>query len=96
MRVHDGALYFAKISGAPIVPICFSANHAWFQNSWDRYLIVRPFSRMTFVAGEPFYVGRRDDIDVARAKLEQIMIKQLQDLDAEFGHPKIEPGEPKK
>jgi len=96
MRVHDGALYFAKMSGAPIIPVCFSCSGAWFQNNWDRYLIVLPFSRMVFVAGEPFYIGKKDDIDVAREKLEQIMIKQLQDLDAEFGYPKIEPAEAKK
>jgi len=96
MRVNDGALYFAKMSGAPIIPVCFSCSGAWFQKSWDRYLIVRPFSRLTFAAGEPFYVGKKDDMDVAREKLEQIMVKQLQDLDAEFGHPKIEPGEAKK
>ncbi|MCL2737477.1 MAG: lysophospholipid acyltransferase family protein [Alphaproteobacteria bacterium] len=95
MRVHDGVLFFAKMSGAPIVPICFSAKHAWFLNNWDRYLIVRPFNKMVFEAGEPFYIGKKDDIEAARAKLEQIMTKQLQDLDAEFGHPKIEPGEVK-
>lgn len=96
MRVHDGALYFAKISGAPIIPVCFSCSHAWFQNRWDRYLIVRPFSKMVFAAGEPFYVGKKDDIEIARKELERIMVKQLQELDAEFGHPKIEPGEVKK
>lgn len=95
MRAHDGVLYFAKMTGAPIVPVCFSSNRAWFQKRWDRYLIATPFSRISIAAGEPFYVPRDADIETTRAELEKIMIAQLQEMDAGFGLEKIEAGENK-
>ncbi|MCL2017562.1 MAG: lysophospholipid acyltransferase family protein [Alphaproteobacteria bacterium] len=93
MRIHDGALYFAKMTGAPIIPVCFSCSRPWFQRRWDKYLIAIPFSKIAIEAGQPFYIGINDDMEDARVRLENIMIEQLQKLDASFGLPKIEPGE---
>jgi len=95
MRIHDGVLHFAKMTGAPIIPMCFSCNWAWFQDRWDKYLIALPFSKVLIEAGEPFYIGKNDDLEIARAKLEKIMTEQLWRVDAEFGWPKIQPGEKK-
>ena len=95
MRIHDGVLYFAKMTGAPIVPICFSCNRPWFQDRWDKYLIATPFSKILIDAGDPFYIGKGDDMEIARAKLEKIMVEQLWRTDAEFGLPKIKQGEKK-
>ncbi len=86
MRIHDGVLYFAQMTGAPIVPVCFSTSKPWFQGRWDRYLIATPFSKITIEAGEPFYISRSDNMEESRVKLEQIMIKQQKDLDAFMGH----------
>ena len=36
LRVKEGALYFAKMSGAPIIPVCFTAKRAWIQDRWDK------------------------------------------------------------
>jgi len=93
MRIHDGALYFAKMTGAPIVPVCFSCSRPWIQKRWDRYMVATPFSKLVVEAGEPFYISAKEDIEVARAKLENIMIEQLQRLDALFGLEKIKPGD---
>lgn len=86
MRIHDGVLYFAQMTGAPVVPVCFSSNKPWFQGRWDKYLIATPFSKITIEAGEPFYISKTEDMEQARLKLEQIMIKQQQDLDILMGH----------
>ena len=43
LHLQDGAMYFAKMTGAPIIPVCFSASKSWLQKRWDRYLIVLPF-----------------------------------------------------
>lgn len=93
MRLHDGVLYFARMTGTPIIPVCFSCSRPWFQGRWDRYLIATPFSKIKISSGNPFYVDPDKDMEVSRTELENIMIKQLQDLDAEFGLPKIEPGD---
>ncbi|MCL1902027.1 MAG: lysophospholipid acyltransferase family protein [Alphaproteobacteria bacterium] len=95
MRVHDGVLYFARKTGAPIIPVCFSCSSPWFQSRWDKYLVATPFSKIILEAGEPFYVRPDDDMEVARKNLEQIMITQLHMLDIEFGHGIIQPAEEK-
>jgi lysophospholipid acyltransferase (LPLAT)-like uncharacterized protein len=52
--------------------------------------VAKPFSKIVVDFGEPFYIGKKDDMETARKKLEEIMIKQTQTLDASFGLPKIE------
>lgn len=89
LRVQEGALYFAKMTGAPIIPVCFSARHVWIQNRWDRYMLVYPFTKIKCVVGEPMYIDSKisdEDFESKRAKLEDIMVGQLRDLDAEFNH----------
>ncbi len=92
MRLNDGVLYFARMTGAPIIPVCFSCSRPWFQKKkWDKYLVAKPFSKIICNVGKPIFVSR-ENFDSVRKKIEDIMIKQLQDTDAEFGLPKIEPG----
>lgn len=87
LRVQEGALYFAKMTGAPIIPVCFSTNRPWIQNRWDRYMLVLPFSKIKCKIGEPIYVDSKispDDFEKKRQEVEQIMVDQLRELDSEF------------
>ncbi|MBN1325032.1 MAG: lysophospholipid acyltransferase family protein [Alphaproteobacteria bacterium] len=93
LRVQDGALYFAKMTGAPIIPVCYSCSRAWFQDRWDRYLVAPPFSRITCDFGKPFFVDskiNKEEFEEARKKLEDFMVKQLRRMDAFFNLPKVE------
>jgi lysophospholipid acyltransferase (LPLAT)-like uncharacterized protein len=87
LRIQDGALYFAKMTGCPIIPACFTCSRAWFQNRWDRTLIAPPFSRIDIVVGDPIYISRDADaqeFERLRKKLEDVMVGQLRDLDARY------------
>jgi lysophospholipid acyltransferase (LPLAT)-like uncharacterized protein len=42
--IKAGLISMAQISGVPIVPVAISVSHAWVLNSWDRFLIPKPFS----------------------------------------------------
>lgn len=93
LRVQDGALYFAKMTGAPIVPVCFSASRVKFCNRWDRFVIVKPFSKIKYSIGEPFFIPRRaseDDIESVRKDLEKYMVDMVHKMDAGFGHMMVE------
>lgn len=46
-----GAAVAAQRTGAPIVPIRASASRAWRLRSWDRFLIPKPFARVTVTIG---------------------------------------------
>ena len=43
-----GALIAAQRAGVPIVAIACSASRAWRLRSWDRFMIPKPFARVTF------------------------------------------------
>lgn len=56
-RVNRGAAFLARDSGLPILPFGFAASRALRLNSWDRFLIPLPFSRVQVVMGEPIQVA---------------------------------------
>lgn len=57
--------WMASATGFPVVPCGFVGASAWHLNSWDRFTIPKPFSRIALVYGEPIYVERRGDDDLA-------------------------------
>lgn len=46
-----GAAIAAQRAGVPILPLAVHAERAWRLRSWDRFLIPKPFSRITVVYG---------------------------------------------
>ncbi|MBQ8294637.1 MAG: lysophospholipid acyltransferase family protein [Alphaproteobacteria bacterium] len=93
LRVQDGALYFAKMSGAPIIPVCYSAKRAWFQDRWDRYLLALPFNKLTVNVGDPIFVPKKcstAEFEAVRQQVENVMVAQVREMDAEFNHPIVE------
>ena len=52
-----GALIAAQRSGAPIVLLRAVVDRAWRLNSWDRFLIPKPFARVTIYVSEPISVN---------------------------------------
>lgn len=54
--VQPGILLMAKKSGCAIIPVGSSAKRGWYAPTWDNYLIPFPFSKASFVFGEPVYV----------------------------------------
>jgi lysophospholipid acyltransferase (LPLAT)-like uncharacterized protein len=51
--VAPGALIISQRTGAPMIPTAAAANRAWRLRSWDRFLIPKPFARVTVAYGEP-------------------------------------------
>ena len=93
LRVQEGALYFAKMSGAPIIPVCFTAKRAWIQDRWDKYLLAVPFNKIVYNIGNPIFVPKRataEEFEKIRKDLEDFMVAQMRELDAEFGLPVVE------
>ena len=87
LRVQDGALYFAKMSGAPIIPVCYSSSRAWLQDRWDKYLVAVPFCKIKCNIGNPVFVPRKatdEEFEKIRHDLESFMVQQMRDLDKEF------------
>ena len=55
-RFAPGALIAAQRAGAPILPVAAGADRAWRLRSWDRFMIPKPFARITVAYGTPAVV----------------------------------------
>jgi len=55
-KVKSGVIELAKLTGAPIVTVTFSAARRRSLKSWDAFLIPLPFSRAVYIWGDPIYV----------------------------------------
>jgi lysophospholipid acyltransferase (LPLAT)-like uncharacterized protein len=61
--VRPGALWLARHTGVPIVPIGFAAWPAVRVPRWDRLIVPLPGSQVVAVVGRPIQVSRVDPID---------------------------------
>jgi len=71
---QPGAVWLAKATGNPVLPFHLEARKHWTLRSWDRTQIPKPFSTVSIVIGEPFYVPRDADdekIEAARELLDE-------------------------
>lgn len=67
-----GALVVSQRTGAPLVLITVDAPRAWRLTSWDRFLIPKPFARVTIAYEDPLRVEASN----ARAAADQAPIWQ--------------------
>jgi len=78
--VKAGAIRLAHASRAVIVPVSVSASRAFYFNSWDRFMLPAPFSRVTLTFGDPVRLSPTKDPDMferQRSRLEAIMTPHL-------------------
>ena len=81
--VKGGLIALAQLSGAPIFPVYISFNRAWVMNSWDRFLIPKPFSTILIRWDEPIYIPGdldEDNFESFRRQVEGRM-RELQSSD---------------
>ena len=64
-RFAPGALIVAQRSGAPFVAIHAHAERAWHLRSWDRFVIPKPFTRITVAYSDPVPVSAPTPRDAA-------------------------------
>lgn len=55
--VKPGAAMIALMTNAPVYPVFALPQKAWRLNSWDRFMVPKPFSRITVRFGEPLKPG---------------------------------------
>ena len=100
-QLKPGVVQIAKLTGVPIVPVCFSCDNALqFRRSWDQTIVPLPFSRVRCSFGEPITVAGDADEDAlaeARREVEALMLEQSTDADrgtiVRVQFPRPRPGE---
>ncbi len=61
LSVASGIVALSQKTGAKIVPFSYKASAFWQLQSWDRFIIPKPFSTIVFRVGEPFDVAGLDE-----------------------------------
>jgi lysophospholipid acyltransferase (LPLAT)-like uncharacterized protein len=83
-----GPVLLAARAGVPLLPVMWGADRCWVLNSWDRYLIPKPFARIAIRIGKPIHVPRstrREDLEAYRERFEDEMNTAARWCDEQFG-----------
>lgn len=57
LTFQPGALVAAQRAGVPVVAMSVHVDRAWRLRSWDRFIVPKPFARVTIAWGDPMIVG---------------------------------------
>ncbi len=74
--IKAGVVSLARATGAVVVPVYMTSDRAWYFNSWDRFMLPKPFARVTMRFGDMLDLssGENDeDFEGHRARLQKIM-----------------------
>jgi lysophospholipid acyltransferase (LPLAT)-like uncharacterized protein len=85
--IKPGLIALAQQTGAAICPGYVSYENPWVFNSWDHFMIPRPFSRVLFRAGVFEFVPKDLDekaFEEARLGIERKMIEGYAEADASW------------
>jgi lysophospholipid acyltransferase (LPLAT)-like uncharacterized protein len=88
--LKEGCLRLAQETGAWIVPFSFSASRKKSLDSWDRFLIFKPFSRLVVLFGKPFAVApdlAGETFEAERLRVEGFLTGLDEEADRFFGGP---------
>ena len=66
-----GIIKIAKNTKIPIIPIGFWSTRNFSLNSWDSFLITKPFSNCNFVWGKPISIPN----NISDLEIEKFQIK---------------------
>jgi lysophospholipid acyltransferase (LPLAT)-like uncharacterized protein len=86
--VKMGTIMIAQKSRAPILPLVYGVDRCWTFNSWDRYIVPKPFSRVVIHFGEPIVIPegiRGDELERYRLLLEERLNRGARWCDEQFG-----------
>ncbi len=74
--VKAGVISLASSAGAVVVPFYTSADRAWYFNSWDHFMLPKPFARVTLRFGEMLDIKtgvNEEDFERQRLRIQEIM-----------------------
>lgn len=83
-----GAVELARQTGAPILPVTYSASRRKVFDSWDRFILPLPFSRVAYLWAPPLLVPReagKEDLEEMRLILQSRLRQITEEADRLFG-----------
>ena len=86
--IKPGLISIAQHAHAPIIPIYVSVSNAWILDSWDHFIVPKPFSKVLLRFDEPIEVPDElsaDEFEALRKKIEDRMLVNQRLDDKQFG-----------
>jgi hypothetical protein len=83
-----GSVIMARDAGVPLVPVLWGADRCWVFNSWDRYLVPKPFARVVVLYEEPIWVPQHtkgEALEPFRRLFEERLNRGTRWCDRKFG-----------
>ena len=84
-EVKPGLVLIAQFTGMPIIPVITSAEKKWVFNSWDRFMVPKPFSRVIIRFCDEMCIPKKlssSDFEEKRAQIENTFKKLYSETDA--------------
>jgi len=69
-ELKEGVLQLAYLTKLPIYAINVSVSRAWVFNSWDRFMLPKPFAKIKLQYAEAVYVRGKEEFAQKKAELE--------------------------
>ena len=76
-ELGPGIIFLAQKSGAPVVPMNMEYSSCWRLESWDRFILPRPFAKIRVIIGQSHHVrstSTPDEFDAERLRLQDAMM----------------------
>jgi len=86
-KLKPGCLKLAQETGAYLVPFTFSASRKKIFQTWDRFLLFYPFSKVVALIGQPLAIDSgltEDELEKERQKVESLMVELDEKADGYF------------
>ncbi|RJR41763.1 MAG: DUF374 domain-containing protein [Desulfobacteraceae bacterium] len=83
-----GAVLAARDAQVPIIPVAWGAERGWLLDSWDRFIVPKPFSRISVCFAEPIWVppdAAVSDLETYRLLIETRLNACARWCDTRFG-----------
>ncbi len=79
-KIKAGSIKIARETGAPVIPIYVTASRYWRLNSWDKFIIPKPFAKVNIIFGDTILFNKDNDPESFEKQLkylEDIMLPHL-------------------
>jgi hypothetical protein len=83
-----GSVMIARNAAVPMIPVLWGADRCWMFNSWDRYLVPKPFARIVLLAQDPIWIppsAKGEKLESYRRLLEERLNQGTRWCDEQFG-----------
>jgi len=70
--IQEGVAHIAYMARIPIIAVALHCDKEWVFNSWDKFRLPKPFSTITAIYSNPFYINTKEDIYNAIPRLTEL------------------------